>query len=182
MGYGCNRWIPPNHLKRIMAQLQPEDRAIAQLAELTGFRIDDIIRSRRGDWKGRKIKLVEAKTGKTREVYNCAEIRKAVAELDRCAAFRRRFGAMCPGRRQRPRDSPFLARSTIWRAWRRAVAAAGLAGRGYTVHSLRRVYAVGVWQRTRSIEAVQRDLGHDKPSTTWIYLQDALEAALRAVK
>ena len=182
MGYGVNRWIPPDHLTQIMAQLQPENRAIAQLAELTGYRIDDIIRSRRGDWKGRKIKLKEAKTGKTREVRNSPEIRAAAAALDRCAASRRHAGAMCPGRRQRRGDSPFLARSTIWRAWRRACAAAGLAGRGYTVHSLRRCYAVGVWQRTRSIEAVQRDLGHDKPSTTWIYLQDALEAALRAVK
>lgn len=182
MGYGCNRWIPPEHLKKIMTKLLPEDRAIAQLAKLTGYRIDDIIRSRRGEWDGRRIKLKEAKTGKKREVHNSAEIRKALADLDRCAASRRHAGAMCPGRRQRRGDSPFLARSTIWRAWRRACAAAGLAGRGYTVHSLRRVYAVGVWQRTRSIEAVQRDLGHDKPSTTWIYLQDALEAALRAVR
>lgn len=181
MGYGCNRWIPPEHLQRIMAQLQPEDKAIAQLAQLTGYRIDDIIRSRRGDWKGRRIRLRECKTGKTREVKNSAEIRAAAAALDRCAASRRHAGAMCPGRRQRQGDSPYLARSTIWRAWKRAVAAAGLAGRGYTVHSLRRVYAVGVWQRTRSIEAVQCDLGHDKPSTTWIYLQDALEAALRAL-
>ena len=164
-----------------MKKLAPEDKAITRLAVLTGFRIDDIIRSRREDWNSEKITLQEAKTGKRRSVCNSTEIRAELKELDKRAARRRRAGELCPGRRQRERDSPFLARSTIWRHWKKAVREAGYAGMGYTVHSLRRCYAVGVWQRTRDIAAVQKDLGHDRPTTTWIYLQDALEAVLRSL-
>ena len=181
MGLGCNRWIPSDRLSEIMKKLAPEDRAITRLAVLTGFRIDDIIRSRREDWKSEKITLKEAKTGKLRTVNNNAEIRAELEKLDKSADRRRRAGELCPGRRQRERDGPFLARTTIWRHWKRAVREAGYGGSGYTVHSLRRCYAVGVWQRTRSIAAVQQDLGHDRPTTTWIYLQDALEAALRSL-
>ena len=181
MGNGCNRWIPPEHVERIMRRLRPEDKSIARLALLTGYRIDDIIRSEREDWNGRKITLYEHKTGKRRTVRNSKEIRKELKALDEITSKRRHAGEMCPGRRQREQDGPFLARSTIWRGWKKAVNDAGYSGRGYTVHSLRRCYAVNVWQRTRSIAAVQADLGHDRASTTWLYLQDALEEALKKI-
>lgn len=164
-----------------MGKLEPEDKAICRIAVLTGYRIDDIIRSQREDWNGETITLREAKTGKKRTVYNCAEIRAELKELDKSAVRRRRAGELCPGRRQRKGDGPYLARSTIWRHWKTAARKAGYAGRGYTVHSLRRCYAVGIWKRTRDLEAVRQDLGHDRSTTTWIYLQDALEAALRSI-
>ena len=49
-----------------------------------------------------------------------------------------------------------------------------MSGRGYTLHSLRKCYAVDQLRKTGSYERVQADLGHRYLSTTLIYLQDAL--------
>lgn len=74
---------------------------------------------------------------------------------------------------------PSIHRATVWRHIEAAIKRAGLAGYGYTVHSLRRCYAVRIMKETGSIEAAQKALGHDRISTTLLYLRDALEAALR---
>lgn len=88
---------------------------------------------------------------------------------------------LVPSLRLRRGRRPSIHRATVWRHVEKAIRAAGLTGYGYTVHSLRRVYAVDVLRHTGSIAAAQAALGHDRIGTTLIYLQDALETAVRAL-
>lgn len=162
-----------------MEELAPEDWCIAELALLTGYRIDDIIQSRRDAWAGDTVTLTEQKTGKKRSVKIDHPIRAVVDKLNGITNYRNN-GFLCPSRRRRRGDGPTLSRCTVWRAWKRACHNGSVTGRGYTVHSLRKCYAVRLWRATGSLEAVQRDLGHDRPTTTMIYLKDAMEALLRS--
>lgn len=180
-----NRWINEPDLAAIFTHLQQEDEAIARLALLTGYRIDDICSSRLVDWNSGSVALQEKKTGKWRCIPNNSAIRGTVAEIRACTRDRREWGShnpyLVPARKRSPDGSPgHVSRCTIWRAWRRAIRAADRIGMGYTLHSLRRCYAVREWRRTGSIEAVQRDLGHKYAGTTYAYLQDAIEALARA--
>lgn len=180
-----NHWIPEPDLAAIFSRLRQEDEAIARLSLLTGFRIEDILESRLVDWNSGSIILQERKTGKLRGIPNNSAIRGTIEEIRACTQDRREWtehnGYLVPARKRSPDGKPrHLARSTIWRAWHRAIEQADKIGYGYTVHSLRRCYAVREWRRTGSIEAVQRDLGHKYAGTTYSYLQDAIEAPARA--
>ena len=65
-----------------------------------------------------------------------------------------------------------LHRSTAYRQFEKAVGKAGLKGKGYTVHSLRKLYAVRLYQSTGSLLKVQEDLNHGKIQTTMFYVFD----------
>lgn len=174
-----NKWIPEDDLCMIMDELGAEDWCITELALLTGYRIDDIIRSRRDQWSGQEITLEEAKTGKSRTKTIDHPIRAVLNKLEKLTEPRAN-GYLCPSRRQRRGDGPTMSRTTLWRAWRRALFYAKQQGKGYTIHSLRRCYAVRLWRESGSLEKVQLDLGHDRPTTTMIYLRDAMDELIRA--
>lgn len=164
-----------------MNALEAEDRAVCLLALQTGYRIDDILKlmkeniTETGD-----ISCKEAKTGKTRNHVSDDQTKQVIKNLLEIVEKRKgNTSYLIPTRRGRAGDKPTLSRWSIWRAFKRAVGAAGLTGRGYTVHSLRKCYAWNLYKKTRSIPAVQRDLNHDRPDTTFIYLQQAFEAAIR---
>lgn len=61
-----------------------------------------------------------------------------------------------------------MHRTTYWRHFNDAVERAGLAGRGYSPHSLRKCYAVKLFKKS-GLKAVQDDLGHKYESTTMLY-------------
>lgn len=175
-----NRWIPDSDLERILGELHGRDRYVAILCIETGYRIDDIMCSRVTQWLPEVVIIRELKTGKYRikelTTRATAALRDLIAET---AAARERAGCdwLLPGLRNRPGDRGHEHRSTIWRHWRRAVRTCELPA-AYTVHSLRKCYAVRLFRSKRGdLGAVQRDLNHDRPLTTWIYLADALIAS-----
>ncbi len=129
----------------------------------TGYRLDDILRLRKWQVRGKTITIRERKTGNIRTVENpCSKI---------CG---KSFEYLFRGR-GRVGESKKLHRSTFWRHFEKAVKAAGLDGRGYTVHSLRKVYAVNHYKLTGDIEAVRKDLGHKSLATTCLYVLGALQ-------
>ena len=151
-----------------------------RLLLLTGYRVDDIAGSRLSDWEGEAVAIRERKTGKVRSVRITDGIRDTVREIAGYTASRAGGGWLLPARRARRDGSRgHISRSTIWRSIRRALTAARLDGYGYTVHSLRRCYAADLYRRTGSLEDVRADLGHDRISTTIIYLTDYFEAMVR---
>lgn len=177
-----NAYIPPGPLAAIRARLPPDDRAIVDILTGTGYRVDDLLYSRVWQWQGEQVTIRERKTGNVRTVRITAPVRAAIAEINRAA--------IKPGQAKRPRFAYLIGstrpnaprkcrrkrhRSTIFRHFARAVREAGFAGCGYTVHSLRKVYAHAQYERTGSLLAVQRDLGHKSLSTTLLYaLGDAV--------
>ncbi len=131
----------------------------------TGYRLDDILRLRNWQVRGETITIKERKTGNIRTVGNpCSKMCGKSFEY----LFRGRGRA---GERKK------LHRSTFWRRFEKAVKAAGLEGKGYTVHSLRKVYAVNRYRATGDIKTVQSDLGHKNLATTCLYVLGALQTA-----
>ncbi len=129
----------------------------------TGYRLDDILRLRNWQIKGKSITIRERKTGNIRTVENtCSKV--CGNPLEYLFKGRGRTG-----------EKKKLHRSTFWRHFERAVCAAGLDGRGYTVHSLRKVYAVNLYRATGDVKAVQTDMGHKSLATTCLYVLGALQ-------
>lgn len=146
-------------------------KPIFTLAIETGFRIDDILALRRYQAAGEEITLIEAKTKKQRTVHLSSEAREAI--LTSIKGKGHPFGYLFPSKTSKTgQKRRKLHRSTIYRQFERAVERAGLSGNGYTVHSLRKVYAHRLYDRTQSVSAVMRDLNHDRISTTLIYISD----------
>ena len=169
------RWIPEDDYNEILAHLIPTDRWLVRLLRATGYRIEDVLTTRRWMWSGASVCICEAKTGNIRRIAITDGIRRIVEQYEAVTPLKaHRLSAFVPGRRGRPGDRKKLHRTTLWRHFQRAVKAAGLNGRGYSLHSLRKCYAVDRLRQTGSIEEVQRDLGHRYISTTLIYLSDAL--------
>lgn len=179
-----NAWIPPADLSAIIDTARGRSVHIMRLALLTGYRIGDICASADSAWTGRDVTLTERKTGKKRTVPLTADARAEVEALrvqkmsiDACSQYllpaRRRIGGTVRGH---------VHRATVWRAWRRAIYRARMVGRGYTLHSLRKCYAVNLYQRTHSIAAVQAALLHDRPDTTLRYIMDYIDALAQSTR
>lgn len=74
-----------------------------------------------------------------------------------------------------------MHRSAVHRAWKAALASAGLPLR-FGVHATRHSYAVEVYRRTRDLRLTQRLLGHSSPNTTQVYASLLDEDVRRGVE
>lgn len=171
----ASAYIDPVDLDKIRRRLSPEMRALVDILRLTGFRVNDILYSREYQWngKGGVVTLFERKTKKTRSVPMTPELQEAI-ERYRSMRFITRFPTtltyFVQGLRDQDKDLHKRHRSTIYRHFENAVYHAGLSGKGYTIHSLRKCYAVDRYNATGSLLAVQADLGHKSLSTTCLYV------------
>lgn len=171
----ASAYIPPEELDRIRRLMPAESRALVDILRLTGFRVDDLLKSREYQWYGKDghVVLYEHKTKKQRKVKWSEGISEAVERYRRCRAISRQpqpLTYFVQGLRDQERDLHKRHRSTLYRHFADAVKRAGLAGRGYTLHSLRKVYAVELYNACGSLLTVQRDLGHKSISTTCLYV------------
>lgn len=168
-----NQYIPPRDFDRIIRNVQSDYRPLYILAAETGFRIDDVLKIRQWQAKGSVLTLREEKTGKERSVLLSDRAREAIKQqLATCGAvspLRYLFPARTKRAAQKRRK---LHRSTAHRHFSEAVKNAGFADCGYTVHSLRKIYARNLYKKTGSALAVQRDLNHDNLNTTLLYIAD----------
>lgn len=167
-----NRIINEDDYARILKHSHPRYKPIFMLLAETGFRVDDILKMRK--WVLVKavetgvLALTEAKTGKRRSV----QLSDIALNVSR--------GLITPRKSSLSYVFPTLRRvyrmkrhrSTLTRQFTAAAERAGLAGKGYTVHSLRKLYARRLYNKTRSLLAVQRDLNHASQQTTMFYLLD----------
>ena len=148
------------------------DRLITDILVETGFRLDDVMHMRKRNLSGCSVHLRERKTGHERTGTLSPE---TAGELKARAEKRHALSYIFPARRRGRRLKKKLHRSTYWRHFYAACKAAGYANCGYSPHSLRKCYAVGLLKRTRSLQAVQEDLGHRNIQTTALYaLSDLL--------
>lgn len=171
----ASAYIPPSDLDRIRRLLPAETRALCDILRLTGYRVDDLLKSREYQWYGKDgyILLYEHKTKKQRKVKLTDEVREAVERYRRCRNVSRApqpLTYFVQGLRDQERDLHKRHRSTLYRHFADAVKKAGLIGRGYTIHSLRKCYAVELYNRCESLLTVQKDLGHKSLSTTCLYV------------
>lgn len=194
-----NRPITEDHFDRILRASSADERALWILASETGFRIGDLLKIRQ--WQVPKcssglpmasdrsgltepdrmtLTLRESKTGHKRTTELTERAVTAMQwTLNNCPE-RHPFRSLFPARlrsgavaRKSERESKAsLHRSTAYRHFSSAVKRAGLYGLGYTVHSLRKMYARKKYNECGSLLEVQRDLGHANLSTTMLYVSD----------
>lgn len=176
-----NRYIPENHVDRIMRKADPDDRIIYTLCIETGFRIDDVLSIRQHEAttaiRTGVLTLKEAKTGKRRSVQLSSEALRAILrQFKGGVGVKHPLKYLFPSKTSRTgQKKRKLHRSTVQRHFAEAVKLAGLRGRGYTVHSLRKVYARKLYFKTQSLLAVMRDLNHDSKETTMLYVFDVID-------
>lgn len=168
-------YIPADELDRIRRLLDPESRALVDILRLTGYRVDDLMYSREYQWyfKDGSVTLYERKTKKLRRVLASAELKEAVGRYRsarRVSRIPQPLTFFVQGLRDQERDLHKRHRSTLYRHFADAVHRAGLDGRGYTLHSLRKCYAVDLYNASGSLLEVQKDLGHKSLSTTCLYV------------
>lgn len=171
-----------------------EDRALWILSAETGFRIDDLLGIRQwqvpsenrltqrfSEENRPELTLIEAKTGNIRSVLLSDRALSALSEIWKNCPKRHPFKFLFQSRltsgqpdtsQTTTKRKRKLHRSTAHRHFQRAVKKAGLSGNGYTVHSLRKIYARNLYEKTQSVLAVQRDLGHAVTATTLLYVSD----------
>lgn len=165
-----NQWIPPREYANIRRLLDPRMAALCDLLRTTGYRVDDVLHTTVGDWRGDTVTIKEAKTGNCRTVTLSEQAKNAIHRLLAYRPTAPDDEPMFRGMRHRPGDRPWLHRSTVYRRFTSAVILAGYKGRGYTVHSLRKMYARDRYNATQSLLAVQRDMGHRNISVTMWYV------------
>lgn len=170
----ASAYIDPADMDRIRRRLSKEDCALVDILRLTGFRVDDLLCSVEFQWSGKtSVTLLEAKTGNIRTVQISPELREAIERYKSARRPRWKPNMLTyfvQARRFRKDDAHKRHRTTLYRHFAEAVKRAGLAGKGYTIHSLRKCYAVDLYNASGSLLAVQKDLGHSNIATTCLYV------------
>ena len=160
-----SEYIPEDQLQRIRRSLNEGDRLILDMCIETGARIDEALCMRRYQIKGGRVLLNEWKTNKKRVCEISEDLQSRLGEK---VKGKHVFSYVFDGQ-GRPEERAKVHRSTFWRHVKKVCKDLGLEQHTYTPHSLRKVYAVRLLRRTRSLEQVRKIMGHKYLSTTMIY-------------
>lgn len=158
-------YIPEDRLGRIRSRLGTRDKLIFDICIETGTRIDDVLDLRCWQIHDNKITVLESKTNKIRSVTISEDLYE---RLRGSVKGKHNLSFVFRGKGN-PKQRKKVNRSTFWRHMVEAAHQCGYKTENYTPHSLRKVYAVRQFQKTRSLEAVRKDLGHKHLSTTMLY-------------
>ena len=167
-------YVEPTALGLVLAALQPANRLVFEVMLATGLRVGDVLCLTTEQVKRQRFTVREHKTGKTRRVYLPAALQlRLLEQAGRLYVFEGRND----WRKHRTRQA-------VWKDTARCAAffqRAGSVPKKATVspHSARKVYAVGEYRRTGSLDDVRRKLNHGPAhvATTLVYaLSDKLSA------
>lgn len=167
-----NNLINETDFDAVLRCSHPRYRKIFILLAETGYRLEDLLHLR--IWQAEKattsgvLALTEAKTGKHREVLISALAKTIFRGL--ITPKKSKLSYLFPTLRLVEKKKRH--RSTVSRQFHDAVARAGLSEKGYTVHSLRKLYARRLYESGKTVTEVQKDLNHEYTSTTLLYLSD----------
>lgn len=150
-------FIEPEMLEHVFAALMPTNALICRLCLETGLRVGDVVALRTARFKQR-LSLIEQKTGKRRIVY----IRKrlfdeVLKQAGRVFVFPHRFDE----NKHRTRQAVYLDLKRAAKAFR--------VKKQLSPHSLRKVFAVELFEKTGDVSTVQNALNHDNDFVTLLY-------------
>ena len=152
------RFLTVDELDRLEKAMSPEDWLPFEVALRTGLRIGDVLQLRAHNIGCGVITYTAQKTGKSGGAECPREL------CDRLRGSRRLGQYVFPGKS--PREH--LTRQRAWQRLKEAAQRAGIDPEGVSPHSLRKSFAVRLYQR-EGLEAVQKALQHSRVSTTEIY-------------
>ena len=188
-------YLALDQLEVLLGGLMPANRAALEISMCTGLRISDVLALR---WEkccslqpGDCFTLVALKTGRPVNVLVTPTFCNALKRAGGGSVHQK--GWVFPGRTQgtnRPSagesDGGHRTRQAVWKDLKRAARLYRCEGRrlreNVGPHSCRKVFAVRLYQESKSLEVVRRALGHKDLAVTMLYaLADELTARERSV-
>lgn len=165
-------YVEPTAMGLVLAALQPANRLVFEVMLATGLRVGDVLSLTTAQIKRQRFTVREQKTGKTRRVWIPAKLQlQILQQAGRLYAFEGRDD----WRKHRTRQAVWKDCNRCARFFQRG----GAVPKGtVSPHSARKVYAVGEYRRTGSLDDVRHKLNHDAAhtATTLLYaLSDKLD-------
>lgn len=160
-----SEYILRDDLSHVYAALMPANRLALQVSEHTGLRISDVLALRTEQLsKGQRLTVREAKTGKGRRVYLPQQL-----HADLLAQAGKEWVFTSPRNPTKHRT-----RQAVWADIKRAAKAFRLP-QNVSPHTLRKYYAVELWERCGDMSKVAAALNHapEHPETTMLYVMAA---------
>ena len=125
----------------------------------TGLRIDDVLSLRADQLKARTLRGVAEKTGKPYKKVISADLARRLANRGQ-----NKGGYLFP---HRTKAGDHRTRQAVWANMKKAAKLLGVQLNA-APHSARKTYAVEIF-KDKGIDATQRELQHDRVSTTMLY-------------
>ena len=164
-------YISPENFEKLALHLQPANLLACAISSKTGLRIDDVLSLRIEKLKP-VLSVVEIKTGKRRRVF----LNKKLMQSIKIFCGDREQGFIFPHRLDKNKHR---TRQAVFKDIRKQAEFLGLDFH-VSPHSFRKVYAVNLYKRTKSLTRVQSILGHKKMETTLIYaLADVIKSTVQ---
>lgn len=152
-----SEYIEPDLFEHLIYALTPENRLVCRLCLSTGLRVGDVV-SLRSDSLKKRMTVTESKTGKKKRITLSDKLLKELqANAGKIYVFEHRTD-----------ENRHRTRQAVYADIKRASKAFRLK-ENLTPHSLRKIYAVKIYQRTGDIEKVREALNHDSDAVTMIY-------------
>lgn len=164
-------YIKPEMIEHVLFALTPENRLACRVALKTGLRIGDVLQLKTEDLKKAsaqkyRVKITEQKTGKRRIVTFGKDLTSdLLRQSGPIFVFQGRNGV-----------ETHRTRQAVYKDIKRAGKAFRIKD-NLTPHTLRKVYAVRLYQKYGSMQKVREALNHSNDAVTMIYaLADHLQA------
>lgn len=149
-------YIKPQIYKKIYPIMSYENALALRCSLETGMRIGDVLGLEVKQITGRTISYTAQKTGKADKKVISADLAKRLRQISgKKWVFEGRFG-----------DKP-RCRQTVWKDVKKAAKILKIT-ENVACHSARKTYAVEEFHE-KGLNAVQKELQHDRTSTTLIY-------------
>lgn len=156
-------WIEHDDMKLVLRLLTPPNALAAEVALRTGLRISDVLSLKKEQLeKGARFTVKEQKTKKSRRIYLGNDLReRLLKQSGKIYIFEHAFD-----------ENRHRTRQAVFKDVKRAAKALRIDA-NFAPHSMRKIYAVDYF-RKHGLDATQKILGHNYPSTTLIYLLSEL--------
>lgn len=153
-------WICSEEMAHLLAALTYENRLACEVSLRTGLRIGDVLSLTRRNIFGNsgRFTIKEQKTGKPRRVYIPKDLLENLRGIcGRYYVFSNRIN-----------EREHRTRQAVFKDLKRAAKAFRIHA-NIAPHSLRKIYAVGWFEKTKSLQKVRELLGHSSEAVTVLY-------------
>lgn len=150
-------YLRPEIYNKIYGIMQYKNVLALRVSLETGLRIDDVLKIKKSDLKGRTIRGISEKTNKPFKKVISKDLANRLTEISgKVFIFEHRL-----------KVDKHRTRQAVWKDLKKASKVLGLKG-NIAPHSARKTYAVELFKDS-GLDKVQKELQHDNTSTTMIY-------------
>lgn len=153
-------WIETDKVKVILALLTAENQLAIEMSLRYGMRIGDVLATRTEDVKNGRWTYKEQKTGKSRRITLNDLYRQRLLRISgELYVFTHRYD-----------NTKHRTRQAVYKDIKKAAKAIGVK-QNFSCHSARKVYAVGLYNRTgKDLCRCRKLLNHSSEAVTQIYV------------